>query len=251
MKLVEISKYYFHITSSIILNIKKISRQNNYFLVELKNKTFFTIRNIMDLWTLGETYINRDYEKHGVIIGKSWIIVDIGAAFGDFSIFAAKKSVKNIIYAVEPLPSSQKILQQNIKINKLENIKIYDGAISSSKNEIRISEDKKNYGHSHVCLSSRRKVKARSLTDFLLINKITRCDLVKCDCEGSEYDIFNNLPPSTFRKINRIVMEYHLFTPDSKKLLIQLKNTLKNNKFNLKISPNPVHSNLGFLYASK
>jgi FkbM family methyltransferase len=205
----------------------------------------------MDLWTLAETYLNDDYEKYGVRLGKNWTVVDIGAAFGDFSIFAAQKSLKNKIYAIEPLPSSLNLFNQNIKNNHLKNIQIFPGAISSTKNKIFISEDNKNYGHSQTSTKSPLTTSAISLNNLFIKYQISHCDLIKCDCEGSEYDIFLHLSSSTYQKIDRLVMEYHLFTPDSFKQFKQLCFTLRKNKFYLKLSPNPVHSNIAFLYAFK
>jgi len=203
----------------------------------------------MDIWTLTETYLNRDYEKYGTKLGKNWTIVDIGAAFGDFSVFAAQKSPLNKIIAVEPLPSSQKLLQQNININKLKNIKIFSGGISSTKSKINISENNKNYGHSQTSLVSSLSAPSISLPKLFSKYNLKHCHLIKCDCEGAEYDIFSNIPSSIYAKIDRIIMEYHLFDFDSEQKFQRLKSILKKNNYRLKIFPNSVHSNLGFLYA--
>lgn len=251
MKQIRIIKYYFHILLLLLSNIKKISNIDNFYIIKLKNNTIFKIRNFMDLWTLAETYLNSDYEKYGDKLGVNWTIVDIGAAFGDFSIFTAQKSPLNQVIAIEPLPSSQKLLCQNIKTNKLKNIKIFSGGISSTQSKINISENNKNYGHSQTSTQSDYSVPAISLDKLFNKYKISHCDLIKCDCEGSEYDIFLNLPSKTYQKIDRIIMEYHLFTSDSLHQFKQLSSLLKKNKFNLKLFPNPVHSNLGFLYAFK
>jgi len=251
MKVFRIIKYYFHIFFLIFANVKKISYDRNLFTIHLKNKTIFKIRNIMDLWMLTETYLNIDYEKYGVKIGFNWNIIDIGAAFGDFTILAAQKSLKNKIIAVEPLPSSLNLLKKNIKNNHLKNIKIFSGAISSSNKIIKISEDKKNYGHSQVSQKSSLEIPALSLDSLFKKFNISHCDLIKCDCEGSEYDIFLKLPNSIFQKIDRIIMEYHLFASDSPKNLKLLLSVFKKNNFQIKLSPNPVHSNIGFLFAYK
>lgn len=235
----------------MLFNIKKYSKIKNYFIIKLKNNTIFKIRNFMDLWTLTETYLNNDYQKYGTKIGLGWTIVDIGAAFGDFSVFAAQKSSLNQIIAVEPLPSSQRLLCQNIRINKLKNIIIFSGGISSTQNKINIAENNKNYGHSQTSLISSFCVEAISLPKLFSKYNLKHCHLVKCDCEGAEYDIFSNVPSSIYAKIDRIVMEYHLFDFDSQQKFKRLKSIFKKNNYRLKISPNPVHSNLGFLYAYK
>ena len=40
-------------------------------------------------------------------------------------------------------------------------------------------------------------------------NRIARCDLLKLDCEGSEYDILGGVSRPLFDKINNIFLEYH------------------------------------------
>lgn len=251
MKLIKILKYYFRIILLIVLNLKKISFINNFFIIRLKNNTVFKIRNFMDLWTLTETYLNNDYQKYGTQLGSGWTIIDIGAAFGDFSVFAAQKSPLNQIIAIEPLPSSQKLLRQNIAYNHLKNIKIFSGGISSTRTKINILENEKNYGHSQTSSASSLSANAISLPKLFSKYKLKHCHLIKCDCEGSEYDIFLNLTSSTFQKIDRIIMEYHLFDSDSYRKFQLLKSIFKKNNYRLIISPNPVHSNLGFLYAEK
>ena len=42
--------------------------------------------------------------------------------------------------------------------------------------------------------------------------KIDRCDLLKIDCEGSEYDILLTTDAATMAKVGEIIMEYHSFT---------------------------------------
>ena len=251
MKLLNNLKYYFSLAFLIIKNIKKISQDHGFFLINLKNGTVFRIRNLMDLWTLGETYLNRDYENHGARLGLRWTIIDIGAAFGDFSVFAAQQSPDNHVIAVEPLPSSLYLLKQNINNNHLKNISIFSGALSSTQTKIPILENKTNYGHSLISSAATKLVDSISLTELFTRYHISRCHLIKCDCEGSEYDIFSGLPAATFKKINRIVMEYHLFTDGSSQKFEKLQIVLKKNNFKLKLSPNPIHSNLGFLYAFK
>jgi hypothetical protein len=52
------------------------------------------------------------------------------------------------------------------------------------------------------------QVPAISLPWFL--DRVRRdLDLLKCDCEGGEYEIFHSLPDSYYRRIGKIIMEYH------------------------------------------
>src|SRR4030042_325499 len=67
-----------------------------------------------------------------------------------------------------------------------------------------------------------------------------RCDLLKVDCEGGEYDIFFNAPEATLRKIERIAMEYHDgFTPHSH---TELAAFLRGHGFSVTPPTHPVHA---------
>jgi len=68
MKILNTIQYYSRIIFLIIFNIKSFSSFKKYYLLKLKNGTSFVVRNFMDIWTLTETYLNRDYERHGICI---------------------------------------------------------------------------------------------------------------------------------------------------------------------------------------
>lgn len=53
------------------------------------------------------------------------------------------------------------------------------------------------------------EIKCISFKDIFDENKIERCDILKMDCEGAEFEIFYNTPGEYFKKIKEIRMEYH------------------------------------------
>ena len=85
------------------------------------------------------------------------------------------------------------------------------------------------------------------------ISKIGKIDLLKVDCEGSEYNILYSLGKNDFKKIKYIVLEYHEF--DAKKLHKgrDLSDFLRKNNFTTQIIPTDIKSNqgLGYIYASQ
>lgn len=48
-----------------------------------------------------------------------------------------------------------------------------------------------------------------SLDDVFEQKQIEKCDLLKLDCEGSEYEILQRCRPETLNHVRRIVGEYH------------------------------------------
>jgi hypothetical protein len=69
------------------------------------------------------------------------------------------------------------------------------------------------------------------------------------DCEGAEYPILLNTPDELLKKIDRIVLEYHDNVTDYTHQ--DLKKFLSEGGYKVKITPNFVHADLGYLYAQR
>ena len=159
---------------------------------------------------------------------KDSIIVDIGAHIGLFSIYAATRKGNTIekIYAFEPLKENFEVLKKNIHRNKFDgriipvNKAIYkvDGKIS-----LFSEPAKQDLKYHKTSVYSDRNKEQQKVADVDCITlktmfdeyDIERCDLLKIDCEGSEYDILLTADISTMSKIQEIVLEYHSFTTHS------------------------------------
>lgn len=200
-----------------------------------------------------ETCIDRDYETHGAKIGDGWTVIDIGAGLGDFAVMTAKEHPTCRVVAFEPFPESFKLLEQNIQLNRVENVTALPIAIGSKSGSLTLSTTGEAVQHTTTesvvsgAASSTITVESLSLDDALQRCEIDRCDFLKMDCEGSEFDILLNTNPATLQRIKRICLEYHdgftRFTHSD------LKNFLEQHGYKVKTSANPVHNFLGFLYA--
>ncbi len=253
-----IKKYHIATLKSILQNLKNPYKTifnlntHTHTLVGLKNGTKFLVRNFMDLWVIGETYIKKDYQQHGCAIADNWTVIDIGADLGDFSVLAGQTSSQNKVYAIEPFLSSYKLLKKNIKLNNLNNINAFNIGLASKNGYLSIDQNQTNLGNNTSNFSqikTSNSVRSYTLSSFLMATNMKKVDLLKSDCEGAEFDIFLNLPQKTYKKIDRIVMEYHLFNPQYH--LRDLIKKLNQNGFNIKKTPNPIHKDIGFLYAYK
>ena len=78
-------------------------------------------------------------------------------------------------------------------------------------------------------------------------NGIEICDFLKADCEGAEYDILLKLGASSLGRIRHLCIEYHDHVGPHNHL--DLVHHLQAHGFEVRCSQNPVHSNLGLLYA--
>ena len=122
------------------------------------------------------------------------IVVDLGASLGPFTYKILPKNPKQC-YVVEPISHQIEILKKNVG---QENVKIIQGAITDKK-KIEITWD-----------DMTEIVPTFSFKEFLDEYKIHNIDFLKCDCEGGEYDVFQQSNIEFLKTIPKIVTEFHL-----------------------------------------
>lgn len=143
-------------------------------------------------------------------------IVDIGAHYGYFSIFAAKNSGPHAsVFSIEPSKNNYYHLQENVTANGIKNIKTFNLAIGSERGTTTLYTGN-NQNHSlfenYRLLDQNRKseiVTVNTLELFMSENGIENIDFLKIDCEGAEYSIIESAPKHVFEKIKTISMEFH------------------------------------------
>jgi FkbM family methyltransferase len=207
----------------------------------------FRVRQRMDVWIIKETCLDRDYLS-AFDLKPGWTIIDIGAGLGDFTILASKSCLHSTVHAYEPLADSFRLLRHNLALNSANNVAPYQIAVSSGREESLVARGEKTSASTRFQEGEGADaVAANSLTQVLDRLPEGRCDLLKIDCEGCEYDFLLSAGPETLDRIGRITMETHrgLGTGSPE----QLVSYLAGNGFNVEVRPNPVHQWLGFLYA--
>ena len=161
----------------------------------------------IDCATISVIFLSKDYGN----IPKNSTIIDIGANIGVFSLYCSKSN--STIYAFEPVPVNFDLLVKNIESNHLENkiIPKNQGVCrTDEKREIYLA--KTSQFHSLFSEDTRGNkiiIDCVSLTTIFEKNHIDRCDILKIDCEGAEYEIFYLSPPNIIKRIQEIRMEYH------------------------------------------
>lgn len=175
----------------------------------------FAVWSLIDAWTIKEVIIDKHYERQ-YQIQSSDVVVDIGAAIGEFAIPASARAKR--VLALECDENRLQLLERNVLNNSAKNVAIIRTA-------------------------------AKSLDTVLA--SIARCDLLKVDCEGCEYGLFRNASSKTLAKVSHIAMEIHVFTPEMQTQYQQLRRKLTSNGFSLTEQPNEVHDYILYLYADK
>jgi FkbM family methyltransferase len=163
----------------------------------------------LDAATIGVIFVKRDYG----VVQTGWLVVDIGANIGIFSLYAGRTS--SIVYCYEPVQANLDLLRKNIVTNGLSSTVFAFPFAVGGKTEARdIRMSYVHVGHSMYSdlvpdTLGRVKVQCLALDDIFEQNAIDRCDLLKLDCEGSEFESLYGASPHTLRRIKRIRMEFH------------------------------------------
>jgi autotransporter strand-loop-strand O-heptosyltransferase len=140
-----------------------------------------------------EIFENNTYERF-FEVEEGDVVVDLGASLGPFTYSILPKNPKQC-YVVEPLSSQIETLKINVG---RDNVKIIQGAITDKK-KIVISWDKIT-----------ESVPTFSFREFLDEQGIDKIDFLKCDCEGGEYDVFQQSNIEFLKTIPKIVTEFHM-----------------------------------------
>jgi len=225
-----------------------------YLIEDLPQGIKFKIRKntkkVTDLDMIDDVWKRKDYHLRGFTIKKNDIVIDIGAHIGTFTVYAAMKAKGGTVFSFEPEKENFKLLKQNIILNNLKNIKAFNLGVCGIKGKTKLYLNNSNdAGHSIYQKTGKYEiVNCTTLRGIFDANKIEKCDFLKIDCEGAEFEILFKAPREYLKKIDKIILEYHewLYTKKTHK---DLQNFLKSSGFDVKARK--VEEKKGFLYARR
>lgn len=148
------------------------------------------------------------------------VVLDVGANAGFFDILLASKLPGVTIHAYEPLPSNMELLNATRERNSMLQQKLHlTQAAITGKTTASLELFTENTPGNSVVASvfpgfderntKKITVPAKSLAAIVEENDFNQVDLLKLDCEGSEYDILYNTQVSVLNKIKIMVIEVH------------------------------------------
>jgi hypothetical protein len=149
-----------------------------------------------DIWK------NNEYNRFGIRVETNDIVVDCGANLGFFSTYAISLGASEII-AFEQNPTIYRYLVKNTK-NK--NITCINGTVSGETKDFNLKK-------------------------IIEVFDLKKIDFLKIDIEGDEFSFISNAANEDLNKVNKIVIEGHVYqlcietfnSPDPR-LLIDGKN---------------------------
>ena len=207
------------------------------------------------LYLIKEVFVKSEYNLN---LKRESILIDIDMNRAAASLlFATNENIKKI-YAYEPFKPTFEVAKRNLGLNPKLSEKIIplnfglgkaeatlelpytpdaSGAMSTTHN---ICEDANTRKETVVI-----KDAAEQIAAILEENK-NKHIIVKCDCEGAEFEIFERLNEKNLvSRIDVVMMEYHFEKPD------RLVDIFAENGFAAQIRPGSSKSKTGYIYAVK
>lgn len=174
-------------------------------------------------------------------------VVDIGANVGYFSLFALHQNPKAMVLSYEPMPNNFALLKKYKEENLSRIWHIYNMAVSGKEEVIHLNYDPSDsfttdasifnpYNH-----KDRIEVKCTTLENIISDHKLQQIDLLKLDCEGSEYGILYQSGDAVIDKINCIAVETHKGTGADENLS-SMENFLKQKGYKTNVVGSKVYA---------
>ena len=195
-------------------------------------------------------FVREDY-KYLDVAGK--FVIDVGMNIADSSIYFALNGASKVM-AYEPFKKVFKIATENINSNMLsEKVFPVNAGIGSEDSIIRLADLTKITDREIKDSENGIEIPVYSLNTI-----IEECQsseiMLKMDCEGCEYDVFQKVKKENLSKIKKIMLEYH----HGCESLTTVLGILKQNSFKCtiskphksKVSENFIQK-VGFLYAER
>lgn len=172
-------------------------------------------------------------ETHAVSFGSDTpLIYDLGANIGIASLYYKSKYPNATIKSYEPNPTVFRALEENIKMNNLNNVHAYNNAISNEEGHLVFHCDKGGQVSSFLkpigFETIPTKIPAVRLKT-IIDNETQQIDLIKMDIEGVEVDVLQDCGNS-LNKVDRLVIEFHSYKGRDQELSKLLK-ALEDNGF--------------------
>lgn len=168
--------------------------------------------------TYKECFLDEVYYK-GFPQGKisnNPIVIDVGANVGYFSLFSLVRYPKAKVFSFEPMPMNFELLKKYRDENKNLDFNPTNRAMSGEKGHITLQYDASDSFTTSASIfdtsigSDTLKVETVTLEDVINENQLEKIDLLKLDCEGSEYSILYGASEAVLEKVKALTIETHL-----------------------------------------
>ncbi|MEE8143456.1 MAG: FkbM family methyltransferase [Planctomycetota bacterium] len=176
-----------------------------------------------DYHMFSRIFLRDEYRLRGLAAGELQCVVDLGGNVGLFAARVAPLAQRVITY--EPMEINYTQLLHNVEL--LGNVTAVCAAATGQPGSVRIYQpiaDRLSGVYSayggHLLSDEYVEVSAVTLDELFQKHQIERCDLLKLDVEGAEYEILHSASAETWGAIRRLHGEYHDVRPGERETRI-------------------------------
>ncbi|MEM7164400.1 MAG: FkbM family methyltransferase [Planctomycetota bacterium] len=144
-------------------------------------------------------------------------VIEIGGHIGVFATRVA--TLAGRVLSCEPMPPNAALFRRNVDSLHCDNVTLLEAAVTATGESLTLFASGNTAGHSAFQeLAGERSTTADAqahtvdsvtLQELLARDGGGRCNLLKIDCEGGEYDILLNADEDSLARVDRVVLEYH------------------------------------------
>ncbi len=176
-------------------------------------------------------------------------MVDIGAGLGDYSALAQMTVGSGVVHAYEPDPATFEMLEENLARNGARSVQTFAEAVGVVAG--RYGPMGTGMHAVQTRFSPADDGAAPGVTLETVLDRLPggRCDLVKIDCEGGEFELLLAASTDVLRRIDRIVVEVHASAAGETRP--GLDDRLAAAGFVVHVEPTPAGGELSVLYAAR
>lgn len=201
--------------------IKKYSNESYLYSCKLGGIDFKFYDFIFSVMTEYMPNEIDDYNFDSIDFKDGDVVIDIGGNIGMVSIYLAKKYPFLKIYAFEPVKQNYENFLKNIELNNINKdiIKVFNLAITKDRRDVILTSPFDNSGASNIYnnfrgsgnIISNNDISIKSITfdDIFSNNNISKCKLLKIDCEGAEYEILYSANVENLKNCEYMRAEFH------------------------------------------
>lgn len=170
----------------------------------------------VDVVTTWVIFCGKEYE----VCAEDETILDCGANIGIFSLYAAVQAPHSRIVSMEPVAETYEKLTEQISRSPFKDrITCVRQGIAGDVGTRRIllgtDSDTSSLYQALALTQDFEQIDVTTYADALDSYQIDRLSLLKLDCEGAEWEVFDKTPGEIWDRTNRVCLEYHLMDEHS------------------------------------